>query len=143
MPRKTNLERPAHGRGRGRGRTHRATMRTLAFLLCVGSCALAQASTRIGLNDDWRFRTDPKQEGEKAAWTRTLPAGTEAVSVPHTWNIGAHDDYEGVAWYFKRFDLPKTVLLQHLEIHFGATFYKARVWLNGAELGSHEGGHTE
>ena len=118
-------------------------MRTLAFLLCLGSCALAQASTRIGLNDDWRFRTDPKQEGEKAAWTRTLPAGTEAVSVPHTWNIGAHDDYEGVAWYFKRFDLPKTVLLQHLEIHFGATFYKARVWLNGAELGSHEGGHTE
>ncbi len=115
----------------------------IPLLSCLLFCALSQASTRIGLNEDWRFRTDPKEEGQKAAWTKTLPAQTEAVSVPHTWNIGAHDDYEGVAWYFKAFEIPRTVLAQHLEIHFGATFYKARVWLNGVELGQHEGGHTE
>ncbi len=113
------------------------------FLFLLVFCGMSQASTRIGLNDDWRFRTDPKEEGRQAAWTQSLPAGTEAVSVPHTWNIGAHDDYEGVAWYFRQFVVPKALLGQHIEIHFGATFYKARVWLNGVELGQHEGGHTE
>ena len=118
-------------------------MTKLPFLSCLVFCAISQASIRIGLNDDWRFRTDPKEEGQKAAWTQSLPDRTEAVSVPHTWNIGAYDDYEGVAWYFKRFELPKSALGQHLEIHFGATFYKAHLWLNGVELGEHEGGHTE
>ncbi len=118
-------------------------MKALPLLLCLAFCAASQASTRIGLNRDWRFRTDPKQEGQRAGWTGSLPAGTEPVSVPHTWNIGAHDDYEGVAWYFRRIEVPKALLGQHLEIHFGATFYKARVWLNGVELGQHEGGHTE
>ena len=118
-------------------------MTRLPLLACLVFCAVSQAATRISLNDDWRFRTDPKEEGQEAAWTKTPPDRTEAVSVPHTWNIGAHDDYEGVAWYFKTFDIPRTLLSQHLEIHFGATFYKARVWLNGVELGQHEGGHTE
>jgi beta-glucuronidase len=31
---------------------------------------------------------------------------------------------------------------QHVELHFAATFYKSRVWLNGKLLGAHEGGHT-
>jgi beta-glucuronidase len=118
-------------------------MRKLPLLLCLVFAAVSQASTRIGLNDDWRFRTDPNQEGRKLGWPQSMPAGTEAVSVPHTWNIGARDDYEGVAWYFKRIAIPKALLGQHLEIHFGATFYKARLWLNGTELGEHEGGHTE
>jgi len=30
----------------------------------------------------------------------------------------------------------------HVKLHFGATFYSARVWLNGIELGTHEGGYT-
>ena len=29
-----------------------------------------------------------------------------------------------------------------MELHFGATFHAARVWLNGVELGAHEGGFT-
>ena len=120
-------------------KTPRSLSLVLLFFVLV---ALSQAATRIGLNEDWRFRTDPKEEGQKLGWTASLPAETEAASVPHTWNIGAHDDYEGIAWYFKTIELPKALLNQHLEIHFGATFYKARVWLNGAELGGHEGGHT-
>jgi hypothetical protein len=115
-------------------------MKIPALLVFAG--VLCQAGTRIGLDEGWRFRTDSKEEGQKAGWNAALPAETEAVSLPHTWNIGTHDDYEGVAWYFKAFELPKALLGQHLEIHFGATFYKARVWLNGAELGGHEGGHT-
>ncbi len=104
---------------------------------------LTNATERVDLNGDWRFRTDPKSEGGKQGWNKSVPDGTEMVRVPHTWNIGKYDDYEGVAWYFRTFDAPTLRSARHLELHFGATFYKSRVWVNGTEAGSHEGGHTE
>ncbi len=81
--------------------------------------------------------------GEASGWTKNIPTDTRSVSLPHTWNIGEYHDYMGVAWYFRRFTLPAGLPDRHMELHFGATFYKARVWLNGVELGSHEGGFTE
>ena len=102
-----------------------------------------QAATLVELNGEWQFRIDPSAQGEKDGWTRQMPAGTETVDVPHTWNIGKYDDYEGTAWYFKTFEVDEALLRKHVEVHFGATFYRARVWLNGVELGSHEGGYTE
>jgi len=62
--------------------------------------------------------------------------------VPHTWNVGQDADFEGTGWYFRRIELPALAPDAHVELHFGATFYKARIWLNGVEVGSHEGGHT-
>jgi len=103
----------------------------------------ALASERVDLNGDWRFRTDPKGEGLSSNWFKTEPSGTEAVRVPHTWNIGKYDEYEGLAWYFRTLQLPALRPGEHVELHFGATFYLSKVWVNGAEAGGHEGGHTE
>ena len=64
------------------------------------------------------------------------------MKVPHTWNReGADYDYLGTGWYFRKFDLPKLPVDAIAQLHFGATFYKARVWVNGAEIGAHEGGY--
>lgn len=118
----------------------------VAAICIMGFCAAlassAKATTKINLDSDWQFRTDPKAQGQTDGWWKTLPDGTSTVQVPNTWNIGEYEDYEGIAWYFKTFEVPRELKDQHLEIHFGATFYRARIWLNGAELGSHEGGHT-
>lgn len=111
-------------------------------LLLVFALPLAQASTRIDLNGEWQFKTDPAQQGQQQGWPSQMPAGTETVRVPHTWNIGKYEDFEGTAWYFKTFTVPDELRGKHVEVHFGATFYKTRIWLNGAELGGHEGGHT-
>src|SRR5438477_526844 len=105
--------------------------------------AIAPATSRINLNGPWLFRIDANSEGEKSQWNRTAPEGTERVLVPHTWNIGKYDDYEGLAWYFRTFALPSRRTVQHLELHFAATFYHSRVWINGVEAGTHDGGHTE
>jgi beta-glucuronidase len=113
----------------------------LISLLAV-LCAPVNAATRVDFNQGWLFRTDPQGIGEASGWTKSAPSGTQPVSVPHTWNIGEFHDYLGAAWYFRSFSLPSVSPGAHLELHFGATFYKARVWLNGAELGSHEGGFT-
>jgi beta-glucuronidase len=42
----------------------------------------------------------------------------------------------------RRFEMPPVAPGTHVELHFGATFYAARVWLNGVELGAHAGGFT-
>ena len=103
----------------------------------------ARASVRVDLDGQWQFRIDPSREGETQGWSKSIPSGTETVRVPHTWNIGKYDDYEGTAWYFKTFEWPDEWRTKHVELHYGATFYKSRVWLNGTEIGRHEGGYTE
>jgi len=104
--------------------------------------ATSHAQVRIDLDHDWRFRTDTADAGLTGGWPASTPANTRPVDVPHTWNIGKDDDYEGVAWYFKDVTLPASILSSHVELHFGATFYRSRVWVNGTEVGGHEGGHT-
>jgi len=121
------------------GLTLRSCLLTLFLCACPGWVG---AATRIDLNGDWHFHIDPRGEGEKLGWTAKLPDSTELVRIPHTWNIGTHDDYEGLAWYFRGFVLDRALSGQHVEIHFGATFYKSRVWLNGIAVGEHEGGYT-
>ena len=120
-------------------------LRSLVLVLLVAATfpSLISASEKIDLNGPWLFRIDPKSQGESQGWFKTIPTGTEAVRVPHTWNIGKYDDYEGVAWYFRTFDLPALAPQKHVELHFAATFYLSRVWINSVEAGKHEGGHTE
>ena len=114
----------------------------LMVIICCFLSITARASTRISLNGEWLIAVDPNNEGTNLGWLKQAPAQTETVTVPHTWNIGKYDDFEGTVWYFKTFSLPTDVRAKRVELHFGATFYKSRVWLNGTELGSHEGGHT-
>jgi len=102
----------------------------------------AFTSSRIDLNRDWQFCIDTLDKGEVSGWQKHLPMDTESVNVPHTWNMGKHDNYLGKAWYFRTFETPVESPGLHVELHFGATFYSSRIWLNGVEVGRHEGGYT-
>jgi beta-glucuronidase len=116
-----------------------------AAMLCaiaLLSATPAWAATRTDLDRGWQFRADPDEFGESFGWQSKLPSATESINVPHTWNIGRLHDFMGVAWYFRTFDTPVRDELAHVRLNFAATFYQARVWLNGVELGSHEGGFT-
>ncbi len=119
------------------------TLKILLLAVLFACCAqIAQAVPRVDLNGEWQFALDPNKNGEQAGWSAKLPQQIETVRVPHTWNIGKHEDFEGTAWYFKTFDSAANTRGEHAELHFGATFYKSRVWLNGKLLGAHEGGHA-
>ena len=118
-----------------------ALLPALAILAGLWTAPLL-AATRTDLDHGWQFRPDPDEFGDSFAWQSKLPVGTVNVDVPHTWNVGRLHDYMGVAWYFRTFDVSAHDLLAHVKLNFGATFYQARVWLNGVELGSHEGGFT-
>jgi hypothetical protein len=114
----------------------------LGAILLLGFSAPVAAATRLNLSADWAFLTDPAAKGEVAGWQKQLPPGANSVSLPHTWNLGRQDGYLGQAWYFRTFEMPMPSPDLHVELHFGATFYAARVWLNGVEIGRHEGGYT-
>jgi beta-glucuronidase len=122
------------------------TARWLCALLALQLCASAAAATRIDLNGDWAFTTEKGSEataGSFTGWQKAIPRRARTVKVPHTWNReGADYDYLGTGWYFRKFDLPKLPADAIAQLHFGGTFYKARVWLNGVEIGAHEGGYS-
>ncbi len=116
----------------------------LILVLILLAAGAAQASTRVSLDGYWRFKSDPAGQGEAAGWAQKIPGQTETVRVPGTWSLlRKYYNYIGPAWYFKTFNAPPARTGERVEIHFGATFYKSRVWLNGHELGGHEGGYTE
>jgi hypothetical protein len=110
----------------------------LVFLVAVP----AWPGTRIDLNGPWLFRIDADGTGERLGWSKAVPSPVETVDVPHTWGVGRHAEHEGVAWYWRQVTVPAAVQGLRLELHFGAVFYKARVFVNGALVGEHEGGHT-
>src|SRR5258708_11808607 len=117
----------------------RRCARRLIVLLILSVSALA--ASRIDLGRECQFCIDAHDSGWTLGWQKRLPAGTESINVPHTWNIGKHDDYLGKAWYFRTIEVPEFAGAQ-VALHFGATFYSARIWLNGEEVGHHEGGYT-
>jgi beta-glucuronidase len=70
------------------------------------------------------------------------------LNVPGDWNTQRDSllFYEGSVWYKRSFDYPKPAdhakTKKRLFVHFGAANYQAWVYLNGEELGHHEGGFT-
>ncbi|HEY6307859.1 MAG TPA: glycoside hydrolase family 2 TIM barrel-domain containing protein, partial [Candidatus Angelobacter sp.] len=65
------------------------------------------------------------------------------LNVPGDWNTQRESlfFYEGSVWYKRSFDYIKSPK-SRLFLHFGACNYLAVVYLNGEELGRHEGGFT-
>jgi beta-glucuronidase len=65
------------------------------------------------------------------------------LHVPGDWNTQRESllFYEGSVWYRRTFDYAKSGK-SRLFLHFGACNYLAAVYLNGEELGEHEGGFT-
>lgn len=65
------------------------------------------------------------------------------LNVPGDWNTQRDSlfFYEGSVWYRRTFDFAKSPR-KRVFVHFGAANYASSVYLNGEELGNHEGGFT-
>lgn len=83
-----------------------------------------------------------KPEGKTDFYEYAFENGLR-LDVPSDWNSQTPElkYYEGTVWYARRFDAPRQDG-QRLFLHFGAVSYRCRVYLNGEEIGSHEGGFT-
>lgn len=90
------------------------------------------------LGGAWRFLTDPQDIGAREGWMHALPSGN-TVSVPTLWNneIGLLQ-YEGAAWYERKFYTAGGTL----RFVFESVMTAADIWLDGEKIGSHYGGFT-
>jgi beta-glucuronidase len=106
----------------------------------------------ITLSGTWRGRADPGQAGMKSGWfemeqSSRVADGWEAIQVPSCWNtIPKYERYEGIFWYAADFDLPpvqnpETAGEIEYTLKFNAVNYLCLVWVNGTEIGRHEGGY--
>jgi beta-mannosidase len=69
----------------------------------------------------------------------SLPkSGWGKMVIPNNWCLAGLENYSGVVWFRKRFDI---LLTQGEEywLRFHGVDYFAKVWLNGVYLGDHEG----
>jgi beta-galactosidase/beta-glucuronidase len=103
------------------------------------------------LDGSWDFAHDDADEGRSAGWASAFPAA-RSITVPfppESEASGIGDSgYHPVVWYRRTLtaaDLDaagRSAASPRVLLHFGAVDYRATVWLDGALLGSHEGGHT-
>lgn len=91
----------------------------------------------------WKFRTDPKNEGVKAAW---FAPGLDLAGW-RDMEIGKFWDEQGVqfvgnAWYRVEWDAPAFTVPAggKVALWFGAADETAKVWVNGQLAGSHDEG---
>lgn len=89
-----------------------------------------------------RIYLNRKPEGKTDFYEYSFDNGLR-LDVPSDWNSQMPElkYYEGTVWYARRFDAPKQDA-KRLFLHFGAVSYRCRVYLNGEEIGAHEGGFT-
>ncbi len=93
----------------------------------------------IDLNGNWQFKLDSENVGEAQGWQNGL-TDSEMVIVPSCWNNELRLlNYEGRAWYEKKF----TTNGGTLRLELGSVMTKADVWLDGKYIGEHYGAFTQ
>ena len=125
----------------------------LLVLLQVGQEALGADDRRLvceftGDVDGLAVGVRPADAADRGVrrryYRQTSTAGWSSVAVPHAWNVGDHTVASmngSVGWYRKDFELPDTSAALDWAVRFESVNYRARVWLNGREVGSHAGAY--
>lgn len=115
------------------------SFKVLLFILILVSAGYAR---KISLDGKWQFAVDTANVFTSENVFST--AKWRDADVPSSWQAQFEDlrDYQGVAWYKKEFELERFNNNEKVLIHFEAVDYLARIFVNGKEAGSHEGGYT-
>ena len=101
---------------------------------------------RKSLTGLWQFRLDGAGEGRSAEWFRRPLTDAREMAVPASFNDIAADaavrNYFGDVWYQTTVRVPRGWDSQRIVLHFESATHRATVWVNDAEVVSHEGGYT-
>ncbi len=110
-------------------------------------------SGRYLLGGAWLYRADTGDVGLAQGWWRDVAStdGWSAVTIPNAYNAGdfSQASMNGyVGWYRRDFTLPANAFAsyvgkadRHWIVRFESVNYRATVWLNGREIGSHAGAY--
>ncbi|MDW3652548.1 MAG: glycoside hydrolase family 2 TIM barrel-domain containing protein [Bacteroidia bacterium] len=110
------------------------------------TCSLfSQEERSLSLDGAWEIIFDEHNEGREADWMKdkifSNHASKEFIQLPIAWET-IKQDYEGVAFYRKEFEVPADWENKLIRLHFGAVNYLSEVWINDEVVGYHEGGFS-
>jgi len=129
--------------GTGNG-TETGSAKPVPAFSTAGFYAIPESPRKVvNFNPGWRFfKGDvPGAEApsfDDAAWAAAdLPHGLETLPE----NASGGVNYQGPAWYRKRFATPANAAGRELYVYFEAVMGKAKVWVNGQQVAEHFGGY--
>ncbi|MEA2211149.1 MAG: beta-glucuronidase [Solirubrobacteraceae bacterium] len=108
---------------------------------------------RYLLGGQWLYQADPNNIGVPNGWGRGNPstAGWSPVTVPNSYNAGNLSSASmagSVGWYRRDFTLPAGAFPKYVParfrswiVRFESVNYDATVWLNGRQIGHHDGAY--
>ena len=108
---------------------------------------------RYLLGGEWLYQADLSNVGVADGWWRDVAstAGWTPVTIPNSYNAGnfsSSSEAGYVGWYRRDFLVPTGAFSSYVPaadrrwiIEFESVNYTATVWLNGHELGTHEGAY--
>ena len=98
----------------------------------------------LNLNGNWDFEFDKNDTGITEKWFTGKKAFTKTISVPFPWGspLSGVKDEADIAWYRKKINIKPEWKNKRVFVTIGASDWKTTVWLDGEELGSHQGGYT-
>ena len=100
----------------------------------------------VNLNGKWQFDIDKSNSGVARQLYHPDAAYADVIEVPFCpesslSGIG-HTDFLNSVWYKREVNLTVENLSGRVILHFGAVDYKATVYVNGKECGTHKGGYV-
>ena len=103
-----------------------------------------ERSSWLNLNGNWSFEFDKNDVGNSQKWYNGQKKFTKTISVPFPWGapLSGVKDEADIAWYSKNININNQWKGKRVFVTIGASDWKTTVWLDGKELGSHEGGYT-
>jgi len=94
----------------------------------------------------WRFCTDPHNEGIDQQWcdqdNQPYLENKTRIIVPSCWNRKAsrfYSQYNGIAWYWRNFRIPKSFSGKKVSLNFASIANKAKVYIDSEEIGEFSG----
>ncbi|GAA4466418.1 hypothetical protein GCM10023189_48440 [Nibrella saemangeumensis] len=98
----------------------------------------------LNLNGAWSFRFDPKDQGLQQRWFAGTQPFPLSINVPFPWGapLSGVKDEADIAWYQRSITVPANWKGQRVFVTIGASDWLTTVWLDGQELGKHQGGYT-
>ena len=92
----------------------------------------------LSLNGTWEFNPSPPTEFWAGKWIKSGD-----IEVPGEWVMQGYEvTANTAAGYVRTFDVPKKWTDKQIKLRFDAVFSIAVVYINGKEVGKHEGGFT-
>ena len=99
-----------------------------------------QGRTLLSLPQQWLFRTDPQDVGEKERWfdASADPGNFKPISTHTNWEAQWVGEYDGAGWYATDVTIPQAEG-KRVWLLFGAVDETWKVWLDGKSIGASHG----